>query len=165
MQNKVPGAAVRVLFFILFSTISHAWRTRHAAFHADAPAANEQDVVGGDIGLQNLHRVQIQETEGNRRKLKTIHEHRNRLLVIINWLKQEYPDYADAGGVVQISQEMIENPSFYQHNNTEDLAYAGINVTLIKAFLGSVKRNANGKICSYDEHIRKFHDAILFGAE
>lgn len=137
---------------------------RHAAFHAEAPAGNEQDIVGGDIGLQNLHRVQIQETEGNRRKLKTIHEHRNRLRVIINWLKQEYPEYAEAGGVVQISQEMLDNPNFCQHNNTEDLAYAGINVALIKAFLGSVKRKANGKICSY-EHIRKFHDAILFGAE
>jgi hypothetical protein len=136
----------------------------YAAFHAHAPTRDDEHVVGGNIGLQNIHRDQIHETEGNRRKLKTMHEHRNRLRVIINWLKQEYPEYAEAGGVVPISQEMVDDPNFCQHNNTEDLAYNGINVTLVKAFLGSVKRKSNGKICSFT-HVRKFHDAILFGAE
>ena len=84
--------------------------------------------------------------------------------VIIQWLKDQYPQYTAAGGVISISQEHARNPNFFQHTNTEDLKYNGINVTLIKAFLSSAKRKSNGKICSFS-NIRKFHDSILFGAE
>ena len=121
-------------------------------------------IIRGNIDVHDEHLGQIQETEDNRRKLKTKQEHRNRLKVIIQWLKDQYPQYTAAGGVISISQEHARNPNFFQHTNTEDLKYNEINVTLIKAFLSSAKRKSNGKICSFS-NIRKFHDSILFGAE
>ena len=128
------------------------------------PAGPDVPIIGGNINIRHAHLDQIQETEDNRRKLKTKKEHRNRLKTIITWLKKEYPEYVAAGGVVPISQENIDRPNFFQHNNTEDLNYSGINVAVIKAFLGATKRKKSGQLCSRS-HLRKFHDAIIFGAE
>lgn len=136
----------------------------HPAFRADQAGQEAPTILGGDIVVLNEHADHVQETEGNRRKVKTKKEHRNRLKVLIQWLNDHYPDYADAGGVVALTQAKLNDPNFFRHQATEDLHYEGINVSLIKAFLGMTKMKANGKICSYS-HIRKFHDAILFGSE
>jgi hypothetical protein len=42
--------------------------------------------------------------------------------------------------------------------------YQGINIKYVKAFLGQKKKKENGKTCSH-VNIRKYHDAIIFGAE
>ena len=136
---------------------------QHPAFRSDAP--DHVPIAGGNLAVHYQHQQDINETEDNRRKPKTKKQHRNRLKAIIEWLQTHYPEYATgAGGVVEISAATCNNPNFFQHTNTMDLYYEGINVTFIKAFLGSVKRKENGKMCSFS-HIRKFHDAILFGAE
>ena len=87
---------------------------RHPAFCSkgtDEPVV----VIGGNIDVHDEHLGQIQETEDNRRKLKTKQEHCNRLKVIIQWLKEQYPQYTAAGGVISISQEHARNPNFFQH--------------------------------------------------
>jgi hypothetical protein len=52
----------------------------------------------------------------------------------------------------------------FYHNNTLDLKYEGINVKLILAFLATKKTKPSGKTSSFS-HNRKYHDAILYGAE
>jgi hypothetical protein len=42
--------------------------------------------------------------------------------------------------------------------------YEGINIKYVKAFLGQKKKKENVKICSV-VNIRKYHGAILFGAQ
>ena len=110
------------------------------------------------------HSVSIHETEDYHRKLKTRRELCNQLKTIIEWLKINYKDYCSKNGVVPITQAQIDDPSFFQHNNREDLNYERLNVGLIKAFLSARKVKGNGKKCSFS-HFWKFHDAILFGAE
>ena len=52
----------------------------------------------------------------------------------------------------------------HHYTNEIDLNYNKLNVSFIKAFIGSIKVKTNGKHCSF-VHIQKFCDAVKFGAE
>jgi hypothetical protein len=52
----------------------------------------------------------------------------------------------------------------YWWNNKFDLIYEGINVSMVKAFLAFKKQKENGK-CSSHVQLRKYNDAILWGAK
>jgi hypothetical protein len=80
------------------------------------------------------------------------------------FLFQNYHSYCEAGGVQELTEEERMNPDLFYHNNTVDLKYEGINVKVILAFLATKKTKPNGKTSSFS-HIRKYHDAILYGVE
>ena len=90
------------------------------------PVGPNVHILGDDINIQHIHLDQIQETEDNRRKLKTKKEHRNRLKTIIRWLKAEYPEYAVAGGVIPISHENIDDPMCFEHKTPKTCTTAGL---------------------------------------
>jgi hypothetical protein len=83
---------------------------------------------------------------------------------MLGWIKDKCPEYVDEGGIINITVEQYANPCFFQHKCIKDLVYSDINTSIIKAFLASQKIKGNGKT-AYFTHIRKFKDAILFGAE
>ncbi|KAI2510970.1 hypothetical protein MHU86_3442 [Fragilaria crotonensis] len=94
----------------------------------------------------------------------TRQDYRNRIREICQFLRKNYINYCDAGGVRDLTIEEQANSEFFHHRNTVDLKYEGMNTKLILAFLAMKKTKANGKTTSHG-HIRKYHDAILYGAE
>lgn len=122
---------------------------KHPSFRPTKGKQKGTDDVIISAQLMPSHSVSIHETEDYHRKLKTRRELRNRLKTIIEWLKINYKDYCSKNGVVPITQAQIDDPSFFQHNNREDLNYERLNVGLIKAFLSARKVKGNGKKCSF----------------
>jgi hypothetical protein len=100
-------------------------------------------------------------------KQKTMRGHRNKLKQIISWVKENYPAYAAAGGIVTVTEADLNDPSQHFHNNTEDLVYNGINVDIVLAFLAAQKvltsKRQNGKFRTHGD-MQKFGNAIQFGA-
>ena len=80
------------------------------------------------------------------------------------FLQQNYRSYCNAGGVRDLTHNERTNPDIFHHKNAVDLKYEGMNTRLIMAFLATKKTKANGKTASH-AHLRKYNDAILFGAE
>lgn len=117
-------------------------------------------IIGATIAINEDHRLSVQATEGHDRKLKTKEGYRNRIKHIYEFLQEKYPDYCDAGGVVVV----LDTSNVFHHKNTYDLKYEGMNVEFVKVFLGQKKNKANGKLQSFN-NIRKYRDAILWGAE
>jgi hypothetical protein len=95
-------------------------------------------------------------------KEATRNEHRNRLKRMMEWIKERYPTYANEV-IREITQAELGDPKKHFYKNTHDFIYDLLDPTVIRAFLTSVQTHPDGKSVSFT-HIRKFHDAILFGA-
>lgn len=122
---------------------------------------DEVQIIGaGEIAVLDEHTEQIRVTEDHGLKLATKKDYRLRIRQIYLFLQASYPEYCERGGVVVIGANDQQN---YHHTNTHDLKYVGMNVELIKAFLGHKKIKANGKTSSFTQ-MRKYYDAILWGA-
>ena len=126
----------------------------------------EEDIVACDI--QDDHNATIRETEDFYKALKTVKDHCRRLTEMINWIKVEYPDYFSKV-VRELSEQERQDETRY-YKCTHDFLYRNLNVDVTKAFLSKKKHhpnklNADGKPLHYSySHIRKYHDAILFGS-
>lgn len=117
-------------------------------------------IIGADnIAILHEHTELIRVTEDHGLKLATRKDYRLRIRHIYRFFQESYPDYCQLGGVVELGS----SPHGYHHTNTHDLKYAGLNVDLIKAFLGHKKVKENGKTSSFTQ-MRKYYDAILWGA-
>ena len=90
--------------------------------------------------------------------------YRNRIKKICNFMRSKYRSYVAAEGIVKLSRHVRSDPVFFAWKNKDDLKYTCLNVNIIKAFLSQMKIKENGNTCSY-VHLRKFHDAILWGSE
>ena len=77
--------------------------------------------------------------------------------------EEKYPQYY-AVGVRALTEEEVGDEDMFWWKNKHDLIYTGLNVWFVKAFLAHKKKKENGKTCSHVQ-LRKFHDAILFGAK
>ena len=95
-------------------------------------------------------------------------DHCRRLTEMINWVKVEYPGYYSES-VRDLSEEEQADKMRY-HTCKHDFLYWNLNVDVTKAFLSKKKYKAGkftaeGKPMQYSySHIRKYHDAILFGS-
>jgi hypothetical protein len=86
---------------------------------------------------------------------------------LIEWWMIEYPDYFEVGTRV-LSAEEKADPMKYYHTCDRDIVYEGLRVDMVIAYMAATKAKATeegavAKIYSY-EHMRKIHDAVLFGA-
>ena len=121
-------------------------------------------IIGADIEVNEDHRESVRATLNNGRDKRTLQNNRNRIREICRFLQENYRSYCDAGGVRDLTQDERTNQDIFHHNNTVDLKYEGMNTRLIMAFLAAKKTKANGKTASH-AHLRKYNDAILYGAE
>lgn len=124
---------------------------------------NDVPILGASIEVQEGHQRSVENTEDHEKKDKTRRDHRNRLKAMYEWWKDEYPEYYSVG-VKEMTDADLAIPSNFYHKNKHDLIYTGLNPTMVKAFLASKKIKSNGKTASHS-HLRKYHDAILWGAK
>ena len=129
------------------------WQRQHTNGRDQGPAQNSP--------RQNLllpeHRAALDETLSN--TVKCLPDYRNRLMKFVRFWEEHYPEYA-ADVVVELSPEQRENKLKY-HTSTHDLRYDRLDPEMTQAFMSQFKERNDGKIYNYD-HIRKFHDAILY---
>jgi hypothetical protein len=128
-------------------------------------------ILGANLEPNAGFQEAVAETEEMAKKRKTMIEHRNRIKHIYEFWIENCPEYAYADdthtellGIVELTAEETQERRSFHYKNTHDLVYDGINIKYVKAFLGQKKTKENGKTCSF-VNIRKYHDAILFGAE
>ena len=126
----------------------------------------EEDVlIIGDSSLiiENEHNKAILETETCKKKVRTLHEHRNRIKHIYKLLEGNYNKYFTIG-TRELTEEELHDPSKYWYKNKHDLVHKGVNIKVLKAFLSTKAVKENGKILCYST-IRKYFDAILYGSK
>ena len=117
-------------------------------------------MAGTDIVVLDEHEAPLEETLSH--KIKCIPNYRNRVMQLIRFLKEYYPAYAEVV-VFELSQEQRQNKKTY-HTSTHDLKYNILNPKYQQLFMSATKKKPDGKVYSYD-HIRKFHDAVLYCAK
>ena len=140
-------------------------RGRHGRIRPHERDTNDAvPIIGEDIEVTENHKESVRTTLSNDRERMTRRNYRNRVKEMCMFLRQNYHTYCDAGGTRELTLEEQRNPELYHHNNTVDLKYEGMNIKLILAFFATKKTKPNGKTSSFS-HIRKYHDAILYGAE
>lgn len=118
-------------------------------------------IIGESIPINTLHSKGMLETEGHDRQAKTKKDYRNRIKHIYEFMKKAYPQYCELGGIRKLGDADL---GVFHHKNTHDLRYEGLNVQIFKAFLTTKKIKDNGNTSSF-EQIRKYNDAVLWGAE
>lgn len=120
-------------------------------------------ILGSDLQVQDAHRAAVRATEQKDKELKTKRDMRNRIQHIYKFWETEYPDYYGIG-TKGLTDAELSDPDQFHHRNKRDLQYTGMNVKMVKAFLGSKKFKDSGKMNGFS-NIRKYHDAILHGAK
>jgi hypothetical protein len=78
-------------------------------------------------------------------------------------LKLSNPDYYKMG-VIELSEDQLVDKDTFWWKNKFNLIYEGLNIGMVKAFLAFKKQKENGK-CSSHIQLRKYNDAILWGAK
>ena len=90
-------------------------------------------------------------------------DYRNQIRQIYEYLKDEYPEYYEAGTKVLTDEEKADQRMFH-HRHELDLIYSGLNVKMVNAFLSTkkIKKQTDGVILLLHlfSHIRKYGDAI-----
>ena len=117
--------------------------------------------------IQPGHFSRIANTAKHAVKESTRRDYRSRLCRMVDWCVKEYPEFA-ASHIRPITEEEKNDVTRNYFNQTHDFIYNTLKpgIGIIKAFLTTIQtenQDGTGKTRSYS-HIRKFHDAILFGA-
>jgi hypothetical protein len=121
------------------------------------------NLLGDDIVLDESHVTSVQSTEQFMLDVDTKQNHRNRIKHIYTYWKTEFPAYYNVGVKELTSEELGMQTRFYWKNKF-DIVYSGLNTKFLKVFLAMKIVKLNGKTLSY-EHIRKYFDAVQFGAK
>ena len=108
------------------------------------------------------HREQMLETLAHEKADRTKRDHCNRLKSLYEFWEKYYPDYY--GEMVRpLTPEDMSHPERFYYKNRHDIKYESLSADMVILFMSSKKRKANGKSTSH-AHLRKFHDAVLYGA-
>lgn len=137
---------------------------RHDDISSRSRVSEDATIIGQNIRISAEHKQKILETEQHEKEIKTMRDYRNRIQKVCNFIRSKYRSYVSVGGVVKLSRQLKSNPVFFAWKSKDDLKYTGLNINIIKAFLGQIKIKENGNTCSH-VHVRKYHDAILWGSE
>jgi hypothetical protein len=91
----------------------------------------------------------------------------NRLLAMINWIKETYPETADSSNpnhfILQITDQDKADQFLYFHKMKHDFIYQKLDYPVIGAFLSTKKTKADGKLCSPSNY-SKYMNALVYGA-
>ena len=126
---------------------------------------NADDFNPEDFEVSPEHQVGIATTIDHSEKPGTRKDYRNRLQQMVDWCIEKYPEYAKIA-TRDVTEEELKDTTKHYYNQKKDFVYQRLRFKLVLAFLSVVrKENADGtgKTRSH-VHVRKFHDAILFGA-
>ena len=113
------------------------------------------------------HASAMKQTERHIVAVPTVRSHNNRLMTMIDWVKDNYSTHGKKV-IVKLTKEQRKDEQLY-YKSTHDFNYSILEPELIKAFLSANKVKAvdsegNEKYYSFD-NLRKCKDAILFGAK
>jgi hypothetical protein len=115
--------------------------------------------------IQPGHKSRIAETIKHAVKDNTRRDYRSRLCRMVDWCVVEYPEFA-AVGIRSVTEEEKMDPTKMFFKQEKDFIYNKIAPDIIQAFMVTIQtenEDGTGKTRSYS-HVRKFHDAILWGA-
>ena len=119
--------------------------------------------------IQPNHIQRIADTRKHAIKENTRKDYRTRLRRMIDWSLKEYPPFAASCIREVTEEEKLDVTKNFFNQTTHDFIYNKFNkknVGVIMAFMTTIQtenEDGTGKTRSYS-HIRKFHDAILWGA-
>jgi hypothetical protein len=114
------------------------------------------------VELQEAHAINIALTSDFGLKTKTRDEHRGRLRKMADWCMREY-EVRTAPMIHALTDKEQQDCRKHFHKCTHDFNCKLIQPEYILAYLTMVKVSEDGVTCLYS-HIRKPHDAMLFGA-
>ena len=128
------------------------------------------DIDGDDVDTEEFevsaeHQIGIATTIDHSEKAGTRKDYRNRLQRMVDWCIVNYPKYAKTATRTLTVEEQNDTTKHY-YNQRTDFVYQKLSYKLVLAFLSVVRKensDGTGKTRSY-VHVRKFNDAILFGA-
>ena len=140
-----------------------------------------EEPIGISLSKKNIKR--IKETNKFKKRDKTKKDHRQRLQEMIKFIEKSYPTYSREC-VKELTLDELSDETYDFYDSKKDFIYEHLNSGIIKAFMASKKvkkfvlpkslkaqrkvlaknPEKKDKIMSYD-HIRKYHDAILFGSK
>ena len=116
-----------------------------------------------DFDLDREHEVNIATTIDHSEKDATRKDYRNRLQRMVDWCFTKYNKYA-AIVTRPVTEEELNDTTKHFHKQRIDFDYSRLHFKLVLAFLSDARIDrATGKKRSF-VHVRKFHDAVLFGA-
>ena len=118
-----------------------------------------------DFEVSPEHQLGIATTIDHSEKNDTRRDYRNRLQRMVDWCVEKYPNYAKIA-TRTVTEEELNDATKHYHKQRTDFVYHKLSYKFVLAFLSVVrKENADGtgKTRSF-VHVRKFNDAILFGA-
>ena len=127
--------------------------------------------IGTDVAVRAEHVEALNATKAKESADRTRKGHRLRLKKLIEWWMVEYPDYFEVGTRILSQEERLDPTKFY-HTCNRDIVYEGLRVEMVLAYMAATKKKhteqvnqapISNKIYSFT-HMRKIHDAILFGA-
>ena len=111
------------------------------------------------------HATEIAITVNHAEKVATRNDYRNRLQRMVDWCFRSYPEYA-ATATHPISDDEKLDTTKHFHKQIIDFNYDSLDPSIIRAFFSTTRKeqeDGSGKTRSFS-HVRKFYDAILFGA-
>jgi hypothetical protein len=146
-------------------------RSRQSATNNDDESAMDDDTTIAtefnitELELRPEHHANIATTTDHSEKEATRNEYRNRLQRMVDWCRLNYPEHA-AELIRPITDDELSDPRKHFHKQKEDFVYEKLSVNFVLAFMAShrtVNPDGTGMARSF-EHVRKFQDAIVFGA-
>lgn len=132
---------------------------------APAPAAAAAaDSASEPFTLKEDHRVSVVKTTSH--VIKNFPEYRNRMEEIMNWFKEQYPEYYDKV-VFPLTPEMKADPTRHYYKATRDFRYHLLVAPPMMAWLSHGKKWKNkekGTVYGHS-HLGKYHQAVKLGAD
>lgn len=141
----------------------HANRNNNENNNTETITATTTTTVQFDILPEHVSEIAL--TVDHSEKKATRQDYRNRLQRMVDWCVVTYPDFA-AYAICPISEEEKNESTKHFHKQTADFNYERLNSEIIRAYLSTIRKeraDGTGKTRSFS-HVRKFYDAILFGA-
>ena len=120
--------------------------------------------IGTDVVVRAEHVNALNETKTKASQTQTRRGHRRRIKKIIEWWMEEYPDYFEIGTCVLSQEEKADTMMFHFDFCDRDIEYRGLRIDMLLAFMAANKRKPGTDIFYSNTHMRKWYDAVTFGA-
>jgi hypothetical protein len=136
----------------------------------DESAMDDDTTIATDFNITELElrpedHANIATTTDHSEKEATRNEYRNRLQRMVDWCVEFYPEHASEL-IRPISDEELRDPRKHYHKQKLDFVYEKLTANIVLAFMATIRKvnpDGTGMARSF-EHVRKFQDAVVFGA-